>query len=436
MTLSSSLSAGVAGLQANATRLAVISDNIANASTNGYRRADVDFSALVIPGTQNTYTAGGVQASAFRDVGTPGTLISSSSSTDLAISGRGFLPVTDIEMVGEPANIRPFKLTATGGFARNEDGFLTTRSGLALTGWRTDGTGTLLGNVVRDGPASLEPVQVTPFLTTSDPTTAADLVVNLPASATDAGGSGDPFTSVIEYYDGVGRSNQLTVVYNPTIPGTGSSNAWTIDVFDSASATPATAVGSFDVTFDPSRTGQGRLDTVTAGAGTTYTAATGILQVTVDSGPIDLFIGGAGFDRGLTQIEAGFAPVAVEANGSPAGRLSRLEVDNNGFLVGIYDTGTQITLYQIPVVDVPNPNGLLAEDDQAFSLTSSSGAAFLYDANTGPVGGIQSFALQESTVDIARELTGLIQTQRAYSSNATVVQTVDEMLQETTNLKR
>ncbi|MEL6281074.1 MAG: flagellar hook-basal body complex protein, partial [Pseudomonadota bacterium] len=181
MTLSSSLSAGVAGLQANATRLAVISDNIANASTNGYRRADVDFSALVIPGNQNTYTAGGVQASAFRDVGTPGTLISSSSSTDLAISGRGFLPVTDIEMVGEPANIRPFKLTATGGFARNEDGFLTTRSGLALTGWRTDGDGTLLGNVVRDGPASLEPVQVTPFLTTSDPTTAADLVVNLPA---------------------------------------------------------------------------------------------------------------------------------------------------------------------------------------------------------------------------------------------------------------
>ncbi|MEL7140331.1 MAG: flagellar hook-basal body complex protein, partial [Pseudomonadota bacterium] len=103
---------------------------------------------------------------------------------------------------------------------------------------------------------------------------------------------------------------------------------------------------------------------------------------------------------------------------------------------GVYDTGQVITLFQIPVVDVPNPNALIAEDNQAFSLSAESGRPFLWDANTGPVGGIAGFALQQSTVDIAQELTGLIETQRAYSSNATVVQTVDEMLQETTNLKR
>ena len=92
--------------------------------------------------------------------------------------------------------------------------------------------------------------------------------------------------------------------------------------------------------------------------------------------------------------------------------------------------------FQIPLVNVPNPNGLTALDAQAFAPSPDSGGIFLWDANSGPVGGIVGFALQQSTVDIARELTDLIKTQRAYSSNATVIQTVDEMLQETTNLKR
>ena len=61
---------------------------------------------------------------------------------------------------------------------------------------------------------------------------------------------------------------------------------------------------------------------------------------------------------------------------------------------------------------------------------------FLWDAGTGPTGGIEGFAREQSTTDIANELTQLIQTQRAYSSNAKIIQTVDEMLQETTNLKR
>jgi flagellar hook protein FlgE len=51
-------------------------------------------------------------------------------------------------------------------------------------------------------------------------------------------------------------------------------------------------------------------------------------------------------------------------------------------------------------------------------------------------GDMVAFARQESATDVARELTDMIQTQRAYSSNARVVQTVDEMLQETTNIIR
>ena len=61
---------------------------------------------------------------------------------------------------------------------------------------------------------------------------------------------------------------------------------------------------------------------------------------------------------------------------------------------------------------------------------------FLWDAGDGPTGDLLGFTREESATDIANELTNMIQTQRAYSSNAKVIQTVDEMLQETTNIKR
>ena len=101
-----------------------------------------------------------------------------------------------------------------------------------------------------------------------------------------------------------------------------------------------------------------------------------------------------------------------------------------------YSSGFSKVIYQVPVVDVPNPNGLTVLDNQTFSLSRNSGSMFLWDAGSGPTGVIEGFALEQSTTDIANELTQLIQTQRAYSSNAKIIQTVDEMLQETTNLKR
>jgi len=116
--------------------------------------------------------------------------------------------------------------------------------------------------------------------------------------------------------------------------------------------------------------------------------------------------------------------------------LTSVDVDPNGFVQATFDIGITRTIYQIPLVDLPNPNGLLSQDNQTYSASAESGSFFLWDAADGPTGDIVSFALEESATDVAGELTQLIQTQRAYSSNAKVIQTVDEMLQETTNIKR
>ena len=90
----------------------------------------------------------------------------------------------------------------------------------------------------------------------------------------------------------------------------------------------------------------------------------------------------------------------------------------------------------MPVGDVPNLNGLQAAGSQAFSVGQESGDLYLWDAGDGPVGETVGYALMESTTDIGTEMTDLIRTQRAYTSNAKIIQTVDEMLQETTNIIR
>ena len=126
MSLSSGLNAGVAGLSVNASRLAVISDNIANSNTNGYRRTDVDFSSLVTASSGGKFTAGGVNVTTFRDVQTSGALITSNSSTDIAVSGSGLIPVTPLAAADLPSTSRPFQLVATGSFRQNQDGFLIT----------------------------------------------------------------------------------------------------------------------------------------------------------------------------------------------------------------------------------------------------------------------------------------------------------------------
>ena len=300
MSLSSGLNAGVAGLSVNSTRLAVISDNIANSNTNGYRRTDVDFSSLVTASGGGAFTAGGVNVSTFRDVASSGALITSNSSTDIAVSGSGLLPVVPLSQADLPGSQRPFQMVATGSFRQNEDGYLITPGELALQGWPTDASGALLTNVSRDSPTSLEPVRLSAFLTAADSTTRIELGVNLPAEETQAGSSGTTIQSPIEYFDAIGLKHQLLIEYTPVVPGAGSSNAWQMNVIDSATAAPG-VIAQFDLTFDGSRTGPGSLlSAVPAagnpvdpnGAGTTaaFDPLTGALTIHVVDGPIEVQI--------------------------------------------------------------------------------------------------------------------------------------------------
>lgn len=448
MGISSSMNAGVSGLTAQSNKLATISDNIANASTNGYKRADVDFSALTVNDSRSSYSigggkaysAGGVTTTAIYDIEAKGSLTGTSNATDIAIAGRGLLPVTSLASVEQGTASQDLKLTSTGSFELNADGYLTTSSGLVLEGWPADASGDV-AEVARDATSPLRPIQVNLSGTASQPTSNIVLGANLPATSTIAGATGDPHTVTTEYFDNLGTSQSLAMTFTPTVPASGASNTWTLDITDQATGLPA---GSYELTFSTAAGNAGNLASVTqlsagsAPPSTSYDATSGVMTLDLGDQTITMQMGStdpAG-SHNLTQLSTVFSTSGVTKDGNAAGTFTGLTIDEKGMLSANYSTGFSRVLYQVPVADVPNMNGLRVLDSQTFAISADSGSVFFYDAGSGPAGSIEGFSLEQSTTDTAEELTQLIQTQRAYSSNAKIIQTVDEMMQETTNLKR
>ena len=433
MTISSSLNAGVAGLSAQASRLAAISDNIANSATDGYRRVATDFASLAVGGSPSLYVAGGVRTSSMRLIDEAGPLTAAARATDLAVSGRGLLPVAvEPPPAGGSTDTR-LRLTSTGAFRPDAEGVLRDAEGQVLLGWPAAPDGTIPA-YPRQSVAGLEAVRVETGFAAGEATDAIEVRANLPATATQAGAPGEAQSMRTEYYDAVGGLQALDLTYTPQVAAAGGppTNTWRLTIADAAQG--GAVIGEYDLRFSTARGAGGTLAQVSQVSGGPY--QDGALALTVAGGPMALGIGEIGQPGGLTQLADRFAPAASRLNGAPAGTIASIEVTPDGIVRAITDSGVGRTLYRVPMVDVPNPNGLRSETGSSFAVSTESGPFYLWDAGQGPTGTIEAFSRLESATDVARELTDLIQTQRAYSSNAKIVQTVDEMLQETTNLKR
>lgn len=280
MTISSSLNAGVAGLAANATRLGSISDNIANSSTFGYKRVETDFHAMVVGSGSGTYTAGGVRTSTLRLIDKSGPLVTTSNATDLAVRGRGMLPVTSFAGLRSGAE-PPMLMTSTGSFNIDELGYLKSSSNHVLLGWPAASDGSI-PDQSRVSSAGLQPVRINFSQVIGQPTTEVDLLANLPATETIAGASGAPYELTVEYFDNLGVPYSIDATFTPTVPATGASNAWTLVLTDSAQG--GNVIGDYTLTFDDTRGAGGTLLSVTDTTGGAYDPATGSFTVNVTGG--------------------------------------------------------------------------------------------------------------------------------------------------------
>src|SRR5690606_24618284 len=149
--------------------------------------------------------------------------------------------------------------------------------------------------------------------TAGDPTTTMNLGVNLPATATEAGAPGNALPLSLEYFGNLGTSDTLDITFTPTVPGTGSSNTWTMEIRDSAQG--GALIGEYTLVFDDTRANGGTLASVTTISGGAYDPVTGSLALTVFGGPIDMTIGKLGDPNGLTQLSDSFAPTSITKDG-------------------------------------------------------------------------------------------------------------------------
>lgn len=432
MSIQSAMQAGVMGLFSQSARMSSISDNIANSGTVGYKRGTVDFSTLVTPSAGGSYAAGGVAANARLEISKQGIIGPGSNTTDLAISGRGFFVVTNSAAGGATAKTA---LTRAGSFLPDENGNLRNTAGYYLLGWPAKADGSI-GPVDQDGIASLQVVNINNVTAAGQPTTTMGFSGNLPADQTGPNAPAVPFKTSAEFFSPLGASDRMFLEWQPST----TKNQWKLTVTDAS----GNKFGSVDVTFNDSGPNAGQpasWSNATGGGfgGFSFDPATGKATLSVPNGStpqqVTLSLGAPNTAGGVVQFAGTYSP-KVTKDGAGVGRLSRVEADESGKLIGIFDNGARRTLYQVPLADVANPDGLNPEDGNVYTISRESGAMRLWGAGTGPVGDVAGGSLEGSNVDLAEELTQLIQTQRAYSSNAKIVQTADEMLNETTQLKR
>ncbi len=408
------LKPSVSGMLADSNWLSSISQNVANANTTGYKNAETDFSTLV--DQVSTAAAGGGVMTTTRNLNTlQGNVVSSSTATNLAVQGSGFFVVSD--------SSGATYLTRNGSFVPDASGNLVNSAGYYL-----------MGNDVQSGSAppanalsTLQKVNVNSAGETATPTTSASIAANLPASATPIAAADLPsvnsasstYTDVtsLVVYDNLGGAHTI----NLYLANTGA-NTWAVDAVD---ASKAATGGGFPYSSGPLATATLNFNPTTGSL-----SSGSPLTIAVPNGQsmsLDL--------SNLTQLAAAFSVSSATANGNAPASLQGVSIAPDGTLSFNYTNGASIAAYDVPLANVASPDNLTSVNGNAFTANAASGPVYLGTANAGSFGAIDSSSLESSTVDLATELTDMIQAQSAYEANSKVFQTGANILDVLNGLK-
>ncbi|MBB4104599.1 flagellar hook protein FlgE [Allorhizobium borbori] len=413
MSIYGTMKTAVSGMNAQANRLSTVGDNIANVNTTAYKKVSTAFSSFVLPSTSGSYNSGGVNTTVINSISQQGMLTSTSSDTDLAIQGEGFFPVQDAGGTNY--------LTRVGSFALNEYGNLVNSAGFMVMG-------APLGEAVNTFD-DLTPIQIKAYELTAVPSTTATANSNLKMSATavaaadlpsaNAASATPTFKTSMTTYDAGGTKIQYDIFYTKT-----AANTWEVAVYDSAGASSSSSTG-FPYASGPVTNATLAFDPTTYGLSTVNGSTD--LSITVNGIKVDMTT--------TTQLNAdSFSKVA--ADGSAPSSLEKITIDNEGIVYAVYESGTQMAIAQIPLATVISPDNLRMGTGNVYSVTSSSGAAVFGFAGEPGFGDIVSGALESSNVDLANELTEMIEAQRSYTANSKVFQTGADVMDVLINLKR
>lgn len=446
MSLYAALYSGVSGLGAYSGALGMISDNITNVNTVGYKETRARFSTLVTETrSSSSYSPGGVQSLPQNMISKQGLLQSSSSPTDLSIDGNGFFAVRESP---DPID-QSVSFTRAGSFVPDESGFLRNTAGQYLMGFPVDNNGNTPAN---KGTEELVPITISGLTGTAEATTrVSPLRGNLQSSqdvsaleATydptvaannmDSGAVTPDFERNLQIYDSLGTSHNLTIkALKSSVP-----NEWHVEItapdgvgvpaLSGNQIATGTLAFNSDGTYDEANTSTALKDPLNI----SWTGSAS----NADNSAVSVNWGRDGDANGFTQFDTPSTLISASPNGARFGNVNGVSIADDGRVTALFDNGLTKEVYELPIAVFQNPDGLTRRQGNSYSRSDDSGEFTLQKAGDGGAGSVAPSTVEASTVDLAREFSELITTQRGFSASTKVITTADEMLSELNQVKR
>ncbi|TAA44154.1 flagellar hook protein FlgE [Pseudoxanthomonas winnipegensis] len=400
----------LSGMNAASSDLNVVSNNIANSNTTGFKSSRAEFGdvfAASVYGVSSNATGAGARLQRVAQQFTQGNIDFTGNSLDIAVSGQGFFTLSDN---GTTVYSR------AGNFSTDASGYVVNPSGQRLQVFAPNDDGTTFNT------GKLSDLQLATGDAPPKVTTKVQASVTLPGNATAPTNSpfnaADPTTysqtTSLTVYDSLGAAHTQSLYFSKTA----NANEWTVQTqIDGVSVG-----GAQTLTYDSS--------------GALVSPANGQLALPAYTPP-----GGAGamalnLDLSKSaQYGQKFAVSALNQDGYGTGSLSGISVSSEGVVQASYSNGVTKAIGQVALSSFASPQGLQQKGDNAFAETFASGQAVRGAAGTSDFGLVQGGALEASNVDQTAELVNMISAQRNFQANAQMIQTQDQITQTIINLR-
>ncbi len=440
-----SFNTALSGLQAASIDLSVTSNNIANSATTGFKFSRAEFGDIyaVSPfGNNPTAVGNGVQVDAVSQQFTQGNFEFTDNSLDLAVSGQGLFVVSQNQAGTDRSYSR------AGEFRVNESGFVVNNDGRYLQAFPVDAN---TGSVTSTSLNTTTSIQLPPSTGAPQATTEIEIGLNLNSSATaldpanfDPSASNTYTNSTSStVYDSLGESHVFTYYFVKDVPGSATNaandpNQWQMFTYLDGDPVDIGAGGNAIVHPDPSAVAPATTIAQVSAQfnfnpdGTLNSTAPGTIAnvpITLSNGANQLALTHDFANNTTTQFSANFSVNTLDPTGYTTGRLTGLDVSEEGLIRATYTNGTSTPIGKVALADFPNSQGLVNIGNTSWDETTESGAVIAGEAGSGRFGLIQSGALEASNVDLTQQLVNLITAQRNFQANARSIETSNTLTQ-------
>lgn len=428
MGILSSMYTGVTGIQANGEALGIISDNIANANTVGFKTSRAEFADVVAKSLKGVLGGNqigrGTKLNGVTQVFSQGSITQTDKATDVAISGDGFFVVDGAEGRG---------FTRNGSFNFNKDGELVNIDGAIVKGFRAEEDGKIS--------TKLDSIKLERTIIDAKKTENVDIAMNLDIRGDISPAGFDPtkpnetsnYSTGVTVYDSAGNAHNLTMYFSKTADNTWNwyAAAKGEEVVGGEKGKPMIgASGTLNFSID------GKLQNQVINQNSfSFTKGAQPDQAINFKFGDDIQNGGTGL-KGSTQYGSNSDIYKHTQDGYTAGTIGGMSFNDDGVLAAFYTNGVTKNLAQVAIAKFENNEGLLKAGNNMFRESRNSGMANIGAPNNGGRGKVFSKSIESSTTDIASEFVNLIQMQRAFQANARTLSSSDELMQEVLNMKR